>query len=216
VARSKQTQAALSTEQLKVTMTTIKSLLIASYCLAQYVAVCQSSKFLTHVYTSQDGLPDSYTFDVIEDHRGYIWAGGVNGLSRFDGNSFHKVEMGNEVYTPVVSNINENEDGAIWIYSGSSAYLLKGTRFQPYENGRSFHLTIVSDIQEPGKFEWWALTGKGFQRFDGHSTKKPIPVPGLGTVDCRRAIRTEHGWYYNFYNDILFASREDSVKSIRD
>jgi signal transduction histidine kinase/ligand-binding sensor domain-containing protein/AraC-like DNA-binding protein/CheY-like chemotaxis protein len=36
----------------------------------------------------KNGLPDNSVRDIIQDRRGYIWFGTLNGLSRFDGKSF--------------------------------------------------------------------------------------------------------------------------------
>ncbi len=42
--------------------------------------------------TIEDGLPSNYVFDIAEDSQGFIWLATANGLVRYDGSKFTKVE----------------------------------------------------------------------------------------------------------------------------
>ena len=39
-------------------------------------------------YTREDGLPEDTIMSIVEDSRGYIWVGAIEGLFRFDGYQF--------------------------------------------------------------------------------------------------------------------------------
>jgi ligand-binding sensor domain-containing protein len=34
-----------------------------------------NSPFITKTYTSQDGLPHSYIYEILQDNKGYLWVG---------------------------------------------------------------------------------------------------------------------------------------------
>ena len=55
--------------------------------------VVLAQHMLERVYTVQDGLPSTETFNVVEDRLGYIWANSTSGqLSRFDGQRWQIME----------------------------------------------------------------------------------------------------------------------------
>ena len=41
--------------------------------------------------TSADGLPSSYTLDIVEDKYGFIWLATAGGLARYDGSKTEKI-----------------------------------------------------------------------------------------------------------------------------
>ncbi len=46
------------------------------------------SPFTVDAWTTEDGLPQSSVLAIVQTHDGYLWLGTLNGLVRFDGNSF--------------------------------------------------------------------------------------------------------------------------------
>ena len=46
-------------------------------------------------FTVKDGLSDNRVYSIVQDDRGFIWAGTANGLSFFDGNKFTIFHKGN-------------------------------------------------------------------------------------------------------------------------
>ena len=72
----------------------------------------------------KNGLPDNSVSDIIQDHQGYLWLGTLNGLSRFDGNSFKNYYSipGDTTSLNIsrIVKIKEDKKGFIWCWSDSN------------------------------------------------------------------------------------------------
>lgn len=71
-------------------------------------------------YTMKNGLASNYCYDVLQDHKGYIWIATLNGLSRFNGNAWLKFQQQNKqskykLPANWVVDIDEDKLGNIWI-----------------------------------------------------------------------------------------------------
>jgi signal transduction histidine kinase/DNA-binding response OmpR family regulator/ligand-binding sensor domain-containing protein len=76
--------------------------------------------FLEH-YSAEDGLPQSTVMDIVQDRKGFMWFATWDGISRFDGYTFHnyKVRPG-DTYTMNSNRIEqlaEDRYGNIWMRS---------------------------------------------------------------------------------------------------
>jgi signal transduction histidine kinase/ligand-binding sensor domain-containing protein len=91
-------------------------------------------------YTENDGLPGAQVNTLLVDKFGFIWAGTINGLARFDGYQFKRFYSNPNDTTSlqglIIWSLYEDHRGEIWIGS-SPAFLnvynpvLK--KFRPYE-----------------------------------------------------------------------------------
>ena len=75
----------------------------------------------THM-TTTDGLANNSICYIFQDSKGFIWMGTLNGLSRYDGNSFitflPESESGNNrisLSTNHARTISEDKNGFLWI-----------------------------------------------------------------------------------------------------
>ncbi|MCB0284765.1 MAG: histidine kinase, partial [Calditrichaeota bacterium] len=72
----------------------------------------------TH-YTELDGLPSNQVFEIYQDRFGFIWAGTLNGLTRYDGYEFHNyfqdIQDPNSLLIDVVTSIFEDSDNELWV-----------------------------------------------------------------------------------------------------
>jgi signal transduction histidine kinase/ligand-binding sensor domain-containing protein len=80
-------------------------------------------EFLSDVWTSDDGLPDSSVTAIAQTPDGYLWVGTYNGLARFDGLRFVTFDPAN---TPALAHARVrglfvDKQGTLWIntYEGS-------------------------------------------------------------------------------------------------
>jgi signal transduction histidine kinase/ligand-binding sensor domain-containing protein len=63
-------------------------LLILLLHFSLFVSRAQTSNFFFTNYTTAQGLPNNYITSIMQDSRGFLWIGTLEGLSRFDGKSF--------------------------------------------------------------------------------------------------------------------------------
>lgn len=71
-------------------------------------------------YTMKNGLASNYCYDVLQDSKGYVWVATLNGLSRFNGNTwlnFQQQNKNSKYRLPAnwVVDIDEDKFGNIWI-----------------------------------------------------------------------------------------------------
>ncbi len=103
-----------------------------------YVLTCYSFHLTGQVnsvnsrqYTELDGLPSAEVGEVLVDRFGYIWAGTINGLARYDGYEFKRfLNNPNDPYSIkglVVWSLYEDSKGMIWVGT-SPSYL---NRYDP-------------------------------------------------------------------------------------
>jgi len=79
-------------------------------------------------FTTDDGLPSSEVYTVLEDQEGYIWVGTDNGVARFDGYSFEVFDSDDGLGDVVVFYLIMDDHGTIWAgtYSGKVYYFNNG------------------------------------------------------------------------------------------
>ena len=85
-----------------------------------------------------DGLPSNSIRNIYQDSKGFLWLGTLNGLSRYDGNSFLNFQPeinANGRISLIDNRINrviEDQNGFLWIGTGPelySCYDLQKSRF---------------------------------------------------------------------------------------
>ncbi|MFK8161785.1 MAG: histidine kinase [Lewinella sp.] len=114
-------------------------------CWVGGVLCAQSTQLHFRHFTTNDGLPSSETYTVIEDETGYMWFGTDNGVARFDGYGFEVFDTNDGLDDVVVFTLLADDIGRIWAgtYSGDVYY---------FENGR-FHAYAFNDVlQEARKY----------------------------------------------------------------
>jgi len=70
-------------------------------------------------YTTDQGLPSSEVFEVIQDRRGYLWFGTDNGVARFNGYEFEQFGPAQGLANNVVFYLHEDHWGRIWMVTMS-------------------------------------------------------------------------------------------------
>ena len=108
---------------------------LVSFVLNAYSAIELRS---TQMRTS-DGLPNNSIRYIYQDSKGFLWLATLNGLSRYDGNSFltFRPEAGDKVSLADnrIYDLTEDKDGFLWISTTPelySCYDLQRARFVDY------------------------------------------------------------------------------------
>lgn len=97
-------------------------------------------------YTMQQGLPNNFIRCMIEARDGSLWIGMDEGVSRFDGRSFHNLTMQNGLVYFSTRAILEDRNGDIWV----------GTErgITPLHQGQPVHDAVTDGLTEE---KVWAL-----------------------------------------------------------
>jgi ligand-binding sensor domain-containing protein len=93
------------------------SILLILFISTRHFLLGQSISSAYYNYSTSDGLPSSEVYDVIKDHRGYMWFATDNGISRFDGYEFKNYGPKQGLIDPVVFDLEEDKHGRIWTAS---------------------------------------------------------------------------------------------------
>ncbi|MES2630116.1 MAG: two-component regulator propeller domain-containing protein, partial [Bacteroidota bacterium] len=65
-------------------------------------------------YTVENGLPSNFIYNIIQDHKGFIWISSEAGISRFDGQSFTNFTPENGLPDGEILKLFEDSRGIIW------------------------------------------------------------------------------------------------------
>lgn len=125
---------------------------------------------------TQDGLSHSWAKCITKDSKGFLWVGTINGLNRYDGQSF-KVFKTNEDDPGSLSDhfiqvIREDRKGNIWIgtYSGGiNLFDRKTERFTAFRHNpgtTGLSHDRIHAIYEDSKGRLWAGTESGLDQYD--------------------------------------------------
>lgn len=76
-----------------------------------------SSNYFTHLWQTEDGLPQNAVTSIIQTHDGYLWLGTYGGLARFDGIRFTRFDPGSypQLKSSRVTSLFEDREGYLWI-----------------------------------------------------------------------------------------------------
>lgn len=66
-------------------------------------------------YTTADGLASSTVYDILQDREGFIWFGTMNGISRFDGETFFTYRMVDGLNSNSIISLEEGSGGELYI-----------------------------------------------------------------------------------------------------
>ncbi len=110
-------------------------------------------------FTTDDGLPSSEVYTVLEDQEGYIWVGTDNGVARFDGYSFEVFDSDDGLGDVVVFYLIMDDEGTVWAgtYSGRIFYFKEGRFIEFEHNDKIASLRVkgefihLADIKETGE-----------------------------------------------------------------
>jgi ligand-binding sensor domain-containing protein/serine phosphatase RsbU (regulator of sigma subunit) len=91
-------------------------------------------------YSVDKGLPQGTVYSIMQDSRGYLWAGtDGGGVAKFDGHTFEVYDSKNGLSGNIVRAILEDHSGNIWFGTDMGLVLYDGHKFQLFD-------TIVPNV----------------------------------------------------------------------
>ena len=133
-------------------------------CLASTSLAASTPNYITRVWTTDDGLPNSSVTAVLQSHDGYLWVGTRSGLARFDGVHFTVFDGGNtsEMQSPHVTCLFEDAVGAIWIgHETGELTCYQDGKFRAVPVKAKWHGGKIYGISTDLAGDVWLLNGDG-------------------------------------------------------
>ncbi len=94
--------------------------------LIQFAVVARAQEYTFIQYGLKEGIIQSQVRCLYQDSKGYIWAGTLGGLSRFDGKEFKSYDRQNGFLNNQVNCITELSNGTTMVGSNGSIVLING------------------------------------------------------------------------------------------
>lgn len=123
------------------------------------VALAQRYSFVR--YSIEEGLVQSQVRCLYQDSRGFIWAGTLGGVSRFDGHSFVNFDRQDGLPDNQVNCIASDSNARMLL--GMNGYLstIDGTGLKAYPLGKGFESASVQCFANLTNGSWWLGTDTG-------------------------------------------------------
>ncbi len=132
-----------------------------------------------------DGLSQNSVYSILQDSKGFMWFGTLDGLNKFDGYNFtvfkHNGSDSASIANNYIYTIFEDDSGYIWAGTrgGLSRFDPATERFKNYRHdpkdphSLSNNLVLaITEFSDEGKSELWIGTyGGGLNRFDPETEK---------------------------------------------
>lgn len=113
----------MSDKTLQIFPTRVRALVAACLSLIMYCSPAVGAKLYFNHYSIKNGLSQNTVSCMLQDNSGFIWAGTKDGLNRFDGISFRRVDVSEGESCSFVSALQEDEDGEIWVGANNGVFV---------------------------------------------------------------------------------------------
>ncbi len=172
------------------------------------ITVLNSQKLTySHIrYYTEDGLPSTEVYDILQDRNGHMWFATDAGVTRFDGYDFVTYTTRDGLTDNTVFNMYEDPMGRLWFMPMSSrlCYLEDG-KIHPYLYNHLLQKSVISswvfllkvspngDLLFAGRDFYGAISKDGYH-FDNSFTHHLGP---LDTPRCRKSYHFDNSFTHH-------------------
>ena len=152
--------------------------LVAALFLGQRAAA--ESPFVVDAWTLADGLRQSSVIALTQTRDGYLWLGTLNGLLRFDGNSFTTFNVNNTPGLPGNGVVFLFEDSRtnLWVGTDNAGLcVIKNGAVQSFDGGSRAGKIVFAKEDEAGVIWFCTADGKFISFKDGKLDLQPKTFP---------------------------------------
>ena len=162
---------------LKKTWIVLVCLFVFTFC---YSENWQLTDYVSHSWTTNDGLPSNVITSITQDTRGYIYFGTYVGLVKFDGSTFSIINRNTSKFVPFVSArvIKESQNKQFWVGSNNEGITILD------EKQADCHVLLkelpgnsIHSIAETKNGEMWIGTSNGIVFYKNDKKVISIPTP---------------------------------------
>jgi ligand-binding sensor domain-containing protein/signal transduction histidine kinase len=123
-----------------------------------------TSNYFTHLWQSEDGLPQNAVTSIAQTRDGYLWVGTYGGLARFDGIRFTRFDPSNypQLKSSRVTSLFEDREGSLWIgHETGEVVRFKQGRFEEMAEPSGWQGKKIVAICEDELGDFWLVSDDG-------------------------------------------------------
>lgn len=136
-------------------------LLLFSIGLFLFPAATSAQQYTFLQYSLKEGIAQSQVRCIMQDSRGYIWAGTLGGLSRFDGDQFYNFDKQSGLLNNQINCAIELHDGTIAVGSNGNIAFINGLGVKSISLPQPFNEEVVNTLFEDSEQQLWIGTENG-------------------------------------------------------
>lgn len=128
-----------------------------------------AADFSSRVWQMEDGLPHNIVQAIAQTADGYLWVGTREGLARFDGFRFERIDTSFERKYPSIHCLQATPDGSLWVGSeGVGLFRLQNGQVTICLGPKGETNFTVTEIHTARDGAVWVASSIGVLRFCGH------------------------------------------------
>lgn len=129
--------------------------------------------FSVRLWQAEDGLPNNIVQALAQTSDGYLWVGTREGLTQFDGDEFHLVDLVVQSAQPSIACLLAARDGSLWVGTQDfGIFCLSAGKVERYDVAGGNKNFSVYAIQEGADGSIWFGTARGVLRWSGHKMEQ--------------------------------------------
>ncbi len=172
-------------------------------CLFLSSVVMHGQTYRFRNYGVENNLPSQVIYTLNQDDKGYLWVGTTEGLSRFDGFRFYKVEFPDSSSGRYPTFSLKDRKGTIWFgCNDGTLFYTAGRTLQKVDLPGSSGTEIVSILEGPGGFIYTFQQRKPVFRLD------PAKPEAANTIGIDSDPNMFSAFYHNSGN-LLIGTQEN-------
>ncbi len=132
--------------------------LLASFYLIE-TAQAQHNSF--RIFGREEGLTSLSIMTLFQDREGYLWAGTMNGVFRYDGERFERFGTEDGLQSNLIYGISQDPQGNVWVTTKAGLARLSGKRFEPLDFGGKYLMFGPDSVTANEQGQIFFLTDQG-------------------------------------------------------
>ena len=107
---------------------------LAAWIAVLGLATCAHGQAISlATFTQSQGLTSLEDNCLLQDHRGFVYTCTENGLFRYDGHVFQRIEPASGLQGNFIAALHEDAAGRLWVGTRTGLYVGDGQRFAPID-----------------------------------------------------------------------------------